>query len=124
MKKFILFFAVFILSVNSALSVPSQEAKDAIYNQITEGYFRGIQMTVKNLPVTDETKNQLVAMYRNNFNKQDFINKTYPCFMQYTDEQISSDPKIISGCVNDYLIEYSRKQQIQMSEILAPQRTY
>ena len=124
MKFYLLLFFLFIFSFNTALSAPSEEAKKAIYDQVTEGYFRGIQMSVANVPVSAEMKNQFIAKYKQNFNKQDFINKTYPCFMQYTDEQIATDPKIISGCVSNYLIDYSKQQQALFVELVAPQRTY
>ena len=81
-------------------------------------------MSIVNLPVSKDAKDNFMQKFRQNFDKEDFINKTYPCFQQYTEEQLSTDHKIIQGCVSDYLVDYSQQQQHLFVELVMPQMSY
>ena len=117
----LLCFLIFSTNFSFALS---DEDINGIYEPLTEGYFRGIQMSIANVPVSQQAKDNFMQKFRQNFDKQDFINKTYPCFQQDTEAQLSTDHKIIQGCVSDYLVEYSQNQQHLFVELVMPQSTF
>lgn len=122
-NRCLLLFCLIIFSTNLSFSLSNHDIS-GIYDPLTEGYFRGIQMSIANVPVSQQAKDNFMQKFRQNFNKQDFINKTYPCFQQYTEEQLSSDHKIIQGCVSDYLVEYSQQQQHLFVELVMPQSSF
>lgn len=122
-NRCLLLFCFIIFSTNFSFAL-SDDDINGIYDPLTEGYFRGIQMSIANVPISQEAKDNFMQKFRQNFNKQDFIDKTYPCFQQYTEEQLSTDHKIIQGCVSDYLIEYSQNQQHLFVELVMPQSAF
>ena len=123
LKNFILLFCLLIFSTSIAIALSDEDIK-GIYDPLTEGYFRGVEMSIVNLPVSKDAKDNFMQKFRQNFDKEDFINKTYPCFQQYTEEQLSTDHKIIQGCVSDYLVDYSQQQQHLFVELVMPQMSY
>lgn len=123
MLKHLLLLCILIFSTNIAFALSDDDIA-GIYDPLTEGYFRGVEMSIANVPVSKDAKDNFMQKFRQNFDKEDFIQKTYPCFQKYTEEQLSTDHKIIQGCVSDYLVDYSQQQQHLFVELVMPQMSY
>ena len=123
LRNFIFVLFIFFTVVNVSFA-HSEAVKKEIYDKVTEGYFRGIEMTISKMPSTPEARASFMQKFRQNFDKQDFINKTYPCFQKYTEHQISTDHKVIQGCVSEYLVDYSQQQQHLFFELVIPQQIF
>ncbi|MCD7879677.1 MAG: hypothetical protein LUG16_07085 [Candidatus Gastranaerophilales bacterium] len=120
MKKIItLCLAVFTIVFSSpAFAEFTQEEKDEIYDELINGYFKGTEMSLNAMPYSQESKNNFITKFKGNFNRQDFINKTWPCFSKYSKTDIYSNPNATLECSKDYLLNYSTSQQALYQELI------
>ena len=118
---FIILTSIIILLSNTqyAYATPSNE----MYDYIIDSYFFGVKLGLNNLATSknEDAKTKFVNKIKQNFNKQDFKNKTYDCFSKYNDKDILTNNKIVGTCSNNYFQNYILSQQAAFKELYMAQ---
>ena len=115
-KLLIILTGVFIFMSNTQSA--NADLSEQGYDQIIDGYFLGFQIAASSLNKGHEATTRYMNKIRQNFNKEDFKNKTRPCFSQYNDNSIMSSPYPIKKCADGYMQSYLSTQNAALDELI------
>lgn len=115
-KLLIILTGVFIFMSNTQCA--NADLSDQMYDEIINSYFAGFQLAASFLNKGNDATTRYMNTIRQNFNKEDFKNKTRACFAQYNDNTVMSNPYTIKNCAESYMQNYLSTQGAALNELM------